>query len=239
MWGEVRLSSPEPGDEAVGHEARRRKRGEKGDWLAAIYDLGSRLDHACPLPLMVSDDWDPIRDAIEEVYGVEYLPVHYGRGRPYSKGRFAPRPDLKYAQVVKVRDSHGHLERIERRMIHGDPVAIRASLILSGMRSVNTSHVERQNLSMRNAAKRFVRETICFSKEESYLGAYLEVLQAWYNFVQPNRGLTIKTRDGAHIHRTPAMAQGLTNRPVSWEEILRWRRNLWSQDTTKNHFKDK
>ena len=26
VWGEVRLSSPEPGDEAVGHEARRRKR---------------------------------------------------------------------------------------------------------------------------------------------------------------------------------------------------------------------
>lgn len=33
--------------------------------------MDSRLDRSYPTPLMVSDDWDPIRDAVEEVYGVE------------------------------------------------------------------------------------------------------------------------------------------------------------------------
>lgn len=186
--------------------------------------MDSRLDHnnSHPLPLMVSDDWDPIRDAIEEVYGIEYLPVSRRRGRPYSKSRFAVRPDLKYARVVKVRDGHGHVVRVERRIVHGDPAEVKASFVLSGMSSVNTSYVERQNLSLRNAAKRLVRETICFSKDGLYLDSYLEILQAWFNFIKLHGGLTMKEK---HIHRTPAMAQGLAPRPMSWDKILRWRRN--------------
>jgi hypothetical protein len=84
---------------------------EKEDWLATLYDLDFRLDHRSPLPLIVSDNWDPIRDAIEEeVYGVEYLPVSHRRGRPFSKSRFVVVSDLKYAQVVKVRDERGNLK---------------------------------------------------------------------------------------------------------------------------------
>ena len=182
-----------------------------------------RLDHAYPLPLMVSDNWDPIKDAITEVYGVEYLPVSHGRGRPYSRSRFAVRPDLNYAQVVKVRDERGRVVRVERRIIYGDPVAIRNSLILSSMKSVNTSYVERQNLSLRNASKRLVRETICFSKDGEYFALYLEMLQAWFNFVKLHGGLRMEDAAGKHAHRTPAMAQGLASRPMTWEDILRWR----------------
>lgn len=184
--------------------------------------MDSRLDKSCPVPLIVSDDWDPIRDAVTEVYGIEYLPVSHARGRPFSRSRFVPRPDLKYAQVVKVRDEHGRMKRVERRIVYGDPAEVKASLILSGMNSINTSYVERQNLSFRNAAKRLVRETICFSKEELYLDSYLEILQAWFNFIKLHGGLTIKE---GHVHRTPAMAQGLASRPMTWEDILRWRRN--------------
>jgi len=84
---------------------------EKEDWLATLYDMDSRLDRSYPLPLIVSDNWDSIKDAVEEVYGVEYLPAHDGRGRPYSKSRFAPRPDLKYAQIVKVKDAKATSKR--------------------------------------------------------------------------------------------------------------------------------
>lgn len=195
---------------------------EKEDWLATIYDTDSRLDHSYPLPLIVSDNWDPIKDAITEVYGMEHLPVSHTRGRPYSKSRFVPRPDLKYAQVVKVRDEHGRMKSIERRIVYGDPIDVKASLLLSGMNSINTSYVERQNLSFRNAAKRLVRETICFSKDGLYLDSYLEILQAWFNFIKLHGGLTIKEE---HVHRTPAMAQGLASKPMTWEEILRWRCN--------------
>jgi hypothetical protein len=139
--------------------------------------MDSRLDRSHPLPLIVSDSWDPIKDAVEEVYGIEYLPVSHRPGRPFSSSRFVVRPDLNYAQVVKVRDGRGHLVKVERRIVYGDPVAIRSSLILSGMKSVNTSYVERQNLSLRNASKRLVRKTIYFSKDGEYLALYLEVLQ--------------------------------------------------------------
>ncbi len=187
--------------------------------------MDSRLDNSYPIPLIVSDNWDAIKDAVEEVYGVEYLPRHEGRGRPYSKSRFAPRPDLKYAQVIKVRDAHGKLKRVETRMVHGDPTDIRASLLLSGSRGITTSSVERQNLSVRNYGKRFARKTICFSKDGEYLASYVEILQAWFNFSKRHRSLRMRNRDGSYMHRTPAMAQGLANRPLTWEDILRWRCN--------------
>ena len=182
-----------------------------------------RLDHAYPLPLIVSDNWDPIKDAITEVYGVEYLPVSHGRGRPYSRSRFAVRPDLNYAQVVKVRDERGRVVRVERRIVYGDPVAIRSSLALAGMKNINTSYVERQNLSLRNASRRLVRKTICFSKDGEYLALYLEILQAWFNFVKLHGGLRMGDAGGKYVHRTPAMAQGLASGPMTWEEMLRWR----------------
>ena len=196
---------------------------EKEDWLATLYDLDSRLDHSYPLPLIVSDDWDSIKDAVTEVYGVEYLPVHDGRGRPYSRSRWAVRPDLKYAQVAKVKDVYGNLKSVKTRIIYGDPVDVKASLILSGSKGIATSSSERQNLSIRNYGKRFARKTICFSKDEEYLASYLEILHAWFNLTKKHRSLRIKNQDGSYTHRTPAMAQGLAWRPLTWEEILRWR----------------
>jgi hypothetical protein len=54
-------------------------------------------------------------------------------------------------------------------------------------------------------------------KEELYLDSCLEILQAWFNFIKLHGGLTIKE---GHVHRTPAMAQGLTSKPKTWEDIL-------------------
>jgi len=196
---------------------------EREDWLAVLYDLDSRLDSSYPLPLIISDNWDAIKDAVTEVYGVEYLPVHDGRGRPYSRSRWAVRPDLKYAQVVKVRDEHGNLKSVKRRIVYGDPVDVKTSLTLSGSKGIATSSSERQNLSIRNYGKRFARKTICFSKDGEYLVSYLEILHTWFNFTKKHRSLRIKNQDGSYIHRTPAMAQGLAGRPLTWEEILRWR----------------
>ena len=172
-----------------------------------------------------SDNWDPIRDAVTEVHGVEYLHVHDGRGRPTSESAFVPRQDLKYVQVVKERDEHGNLKKVVTRMVFGDPVEIRASLAISGSRGISTSSVERQNLSVRNYGRRFVRRTICFSKDGKYLKWYLEVLQAWFNFTKTNRSLRVRNSDGSFTHRTPAMAQGLADRPLTWKDIPRWRCN--------------
>jgi len=198
---------------------------EEEDWKSLLEDLDLRLDRSYPLPLFVSDEWDAIKEAIEEVYGIETLPTHEGRGRPSTRSQFVVRPDLKYAQIIRHRDVHRRLQSVEKRIIHGDEADIRASLILSGCDSISTYRAERQNLSIRNYGKRFARKTICFSKDEDYLASFVEIFQAWFNFVKLHRSLRVRNQDGSYKHRTPAMAQGLVDRRLNWEEILRWRRD--------------
>ena len=98
-------------------------------------------------------------------------------------------------------------------------------MILSGSRSISTSSCERQNLSLRNYGKRFARKTICFSKNREYLASYVEIFKAWLNYIKKHRSLRMRKLGGSYIHRTPAMAQGLANRPLTWLDILRWRCN--------------
>ena len=80
------------------------------------------------------------------------------------------------------------------------------------MKSVNTSYVERQNLSLRNASKRLVRETICFSKDGEYLALYLEMLQAWFNFVK--------------LHGGQGGAPYISSRPADPETGLQYHLNI-------------
>jgi len=54
--------------------------------------------------------------------------------------------------------------------------------------------VERQNLSVRNYARRFARKSLGFSKACEYLSLYLEAVQAWFNFVKPHLGLRVPSR---------------------------------------------
>lgn len=74
---------------------------------------------------------------------------------------------------------------------------------------VTTSHVERQNLTMRMQQRRFTRLTNAFSKKVEY-HLYAVALHAmFYNYCRPHQTLT-KARGG--MKTTPAMAAGLTDR---------------------------
>jgi hypothetical protein len=86
--------------------------------------------------------------------------------------------------------------------------------------------VERQNLSVRNYARRFARKSLGFSKACEYLSLYLKAVQAWFNFVKPHLGLRVPSRRPGRKYdqRTPAMARGLTDHIWTWEEALRWKR---------------
>jgi len=50
-----------------------------------------------------------------------------------------------------------------------------------------TSHVERQNLTMRMQIRRLTRLTNAFSKKWENLKAALAIYYAWYNFCRRNR----------------------------------------------------
>jgi hypothetical protein len=75
-----------------------------------------------------------------------------------------------------------------------------------------TSHVERQNLTMRMCMRRLTRLTNAFSKKWDNLNAALALHFAYYNFC--SRHISLK---GAR----PAMAAGLTDRVWELAELLR------------------
>lgn len=78
---------------------------------------------------------------------------------------------------------------------------------------INTSYVQRPNLSLRMENRRYTRQTNAFSKTLETTATMLALWFTYYNFVPTHRGL------GTAI--TPAMAPGLTNSPTR-------RVGLWS-----------
>jgi transposase-like protein/IS1 family transposase len=73
-----------------------------------------------------------------------------------------------------------------------------------------TSHVERQNLNIRTAMRRFTRLTIGFSKKWENLRSALALYFAYYNFC----------RIHISIRCTPAMEAGITNTVWTLRELL-------------------
>jgi len=111
------------------------------------------------------------------VYGKLKTPPYKGTGRRPDPV-IVPSDDLKYAQVCKRGDSDG---------------------------KINTSYVERLNLTIRNSLARFIRRTMNESKDPVMHSKALDFIQAWYNFVKPHRSLRVKENDGRRKwrQRTP------------------------------------
>lgn len=76
---------------------------------------------------------------------------------------------------------------------------------------ISTSFVERQNLTMRMQMRRFTRLTNGFSKKfENHCHA-LAIYFVWYNWMRIHKTLRV----------TPAMAAGLTDKLMDWEDVVR------------------
>lgn len=76
-------------------------------------------------------------------------------------------------------------------------------------RTVSTSYVERQNLTMRMQMRWFTRLTNAFSKKAENHAHAVALHFVHYNFCRPQQTLTRRAKG---IYRTPAMAAGLTDR---------------------------
>ncbi len=115
-----------------------------------------------------------------------------------------------YAQLVKIyaaptpeeqrRYSPAHVVEAIPTEIYGDPENER----------ICTSHIERQNGSLRQWCKRFTRLTYGFSKKWGNLNAALALHFAHYNFCRVHGSLRI----------TPAMASGITDHIWTISELL-------------------
>jgi IS1 family transposase len=139
-------------------------------------------------PHLTTDSFTSYPTAIYEVFGlcVDYaqlVKVYTGKGNPKIEG---------YSPVDFV--------TTRKKAIIGKP----------NMRKVSTSHVERQNLTLRMCLRRMTRLTNGFSKRWENLHAALALHFAYYNFVRVHQSLRI----------TPAMAAGITDTLWTLEDIL-------------------
>lgn len=152
---------------------------------AFIKDLSSRV--ACRIQVS-SDQLSFYTEAMEAAFGGD---VDYGQiaksyeSEPIGPGRYSP------PKVVSV----------ERSVIVGAPVES----------DISTSHVERQNLTMRMQMRRFTRLTNAFSKKVENLKAAVALHFAWYNFVRIHRSLKV----------TPAIKAGITGSPWTVLDLVK------------------
>jgi IS1 family transposase len=119
--------------------------------------------------------------------------------------------DVDYAILIKSYGSSGeagtpegyHPPRVVgifHQIMFGDP----------DPQKISTSYVERQNLTMRMAMRRFTRLTNAFSRKLIYLKAALSLHFAWYNFVRIHQSLRV----------TPAMEARLTSEVWTLADLL-------------------
>src|SRR5260370_14372233 len=130
----------------------------------------------------------------------------YTRGVEYVFGG-----TCDFAQLIKLfgyfgqhatppRTSPGHITELISKVRHGRP----------DPDHISTSHVERQNLTMRMAMRRFTRLTNAFSKSLKHLKAAVALHFAFYNFARTHKSLRC----------TPAMEAGIADHFWGIKELL-------------------
>ena len=160
--------------------------------FALIHDVASRMTFtACPV--IVTDGFEFYGTVIRRVFG----------------------PAALYAQVIKTR-RHDRVVRVERRAVIGAPWRFDHALTHSEDSStVNTSFIERLNLTIRQSSAYLSRRTLSHARVQDTLEAHLELLRCYYNFARPHGALKF----GREM-RTPAMQAGLATRRLTLRDIF-------------------
>jgi hypothetical protein len=117
--------------------------------------------------------------------------------------------DIHYAQLVKVyAASRDGEQRYSPAEVVDVEVVPRAGM--PDYERICTSHIERQNLTMRMQIRRLTRLTNAFSKKWENLRAAIALHFAYYNYCRVHSSLRV----------TPAMEAGITDHVWSIAELL-------------------
>ena len=148
-------------------------------------DLHSRLADQVQL---TTDGFHFYTKVVEETFGLDVdfaqLTKLYGDYGQHGTERYSPSPIVEVISKVRI----------------GNP----------SKSDISTSYVERQNLTMRMALRRFTRLTNAFSKKLENLKAAIAIHFAYYNFCRVHGSLRV----------TPAMAAGLTDHIWEIRELV-------------------
>ena len=81
--------------------------------------------------------------------------------------------------------------------------------------TLNTSFVERLNLTIRQGSAYLRRRSPCHARGADQLRGHVDLLRCYYNFIRPHRALKFGRET-----RTPAMQAGLVSAPMLWGDIF-------------------
>jgi transposase-like protein len=129
-------------------------------------------------------------------------------------------PDIAIVQVVKQR-VEGVLH-IERRIVQGAQNMVERLIITTqGKGVINTAFIERLNATFRQRMSSLTRRTRTLVQRAETLVAGMYIVGCFYNFCDFHHSLRLKLSVGSFgyrwVHRTPAIAAGLTDHP--WTPI--------------------
>jgi IS1 family transposase len=133
--------------------------------------------------------------------------------RPYFKAVPAAfGNNVDYAQLVKIYGRTGNDKDPARRYSPAVCIGADATPMIGNPdpAKISTSHVERQNLTMRMSMRRFTRLTNAFSKKVENLTAAVSLHFAYYNFCRIHK--TLGT--------TPAVAAGVSDHVWNISELI-------------------
>ena len=188
------------------------KRGEWGDvWTWTALDPDSKLivSYAVGNRSQVTA-YDFMRDLASRLANRVQLTTD-GYNKYLTAVDYAFGIDVDYAMMMKTFGTHGHNERGSRY----SPGMLKAATrtVVTGNpdpRHISTSHVERQNLTMRMQMRRFTRLTNGFSKKIEMHRFAVALHFMHYNFCKIHQTLRV----------TPAMEAGLATSPWSISDLV-------------------
>jgi IS1 family transposase len=126
-----------------------------------------------------------------------------------------------FAQLVKIyaSTSSGSENATARRYSPGVCIGAEKTWVMGDpdMSHVSTSYVERANLTMRMAMRRFTRLTNAFSKKVQNHAYAVDIHFMHYNFCRPH--MTLTKSHPLHYPTTPAMAAGVADHVWTLDEV--------------------
>ena len=124
-----------------------------------------------------------------------------------------------YLQIVK--------QRINKRLITVKKCFVKGSSADFTGKSQNTSFIERFNLTLRQRVSYLQRKSLGYCKNKSNFNTILWINLFDYNYRRTHKSLRLPLEQPGRqrfqkkwLHRTPAMAMGLTQQELSWRFLF-------------------
>jgi transposase-like protein/IS1 family transposase len=185
-------------------------------WVFAVIDVWSRL---WPSTMVGKRSYQNALVLFRDLFGrmsLETIPLITTDGFGFYEkvvGRVFGAACV-YGQVIKTH-RNDHVVKVERRALIGAGGLQQALRNSEDSAKLNTSFVERLNLTIRQGSSYLGRRTICQARGKERLEDHIELFRCYYNFIRPHRALKF-----GRAVRTPAWQAGLTNRALTLREIF-------------------